>query len=61
MKLAAAPAPRALVTGGSSGIGAAIVAALTAQGASVACTGRSRAALDRIAALTGAWTCVADL
>ncbi len=52
---------RALVTGGSSGIGAALVAALVRRGANVACTGRSRAALDDIAAQTGAWTLAADL
>ena len=42
-----------LVTGGSSGIGAATVRAFVAEGARVAAAGRSRERLDQVAASTG--------
>jgi 3-oxoacyl-[acyl-carrier protein] reductase len=52
---------RAIVTGGSRGIGAATAAVLCTEGARVAVIGRDRAALDRVAAETGAHAVVADL
>lgn len=52
---------RAIVTGGSRGIGAATAAALRAEGAGVAVIGRDRAALDEVAAAHGAHAVVADL
>jgi len=44
----------ALVTGGTSGIGAGVVRRLTADGAQVAFTGSNREAADRLSAETGA-------
>jgi 3-oxoacyl-[acyl-carrier protein] reductase len=52
---------RAIVTGGSRGIGAATASVLSAEGAQVAVIGRDRAALDAVAAETGAHAIVADL
>ncbi len=45
---------RALVTGGTSGIGEAVVELLAAEGARVVFTGRDRARGERVAARTGA-------
>lgn len=45
---------RALVTGGSRGIGRAVAAALIAEGATVTITARGREALERAAAELGA-------
>ncbi len=47
----------ALVTGGTSGIGAGVVRRLTAEGAHVAFTGSRREAADRLSAETGAVFC----
>jgi short-subunit dehydrogenase len=55
------PGARVLVTGASSGIGRALVAALTAGGALVVGTGRDGAALAELAAATGAHPIAADL
>jgi short-subunit dehydrogenase len=55
------PEARVLVTGGSSGIGAAAVAAFAARGCSVVALGRDRAALADVARRTGATPHVADL
>ena len=52
---------RAIVTGGSRGIGAATAAALRAEGAEVAVIGRDRAALDAVVAAHGVHPVVADL
>jgi 3-oxoacyl-[acyl-carrier protein] reductase len=52
---------RAVVTGGSRGIGAATAAALRAEGAAVAVIGRDREALDAVVAAHGAQAVVADL
>lgn len=52
---------RFLVTGGSQGIGAAIVEQARAAGHQVACTGRSQALLDAVAAKTGAHAIRADV
>jgi NAD(P)-dependent dehydrogenase (short-subunit alcohol dehydrogenase family) len=52
---------RALVTGGTSGIGEAIVERLTADGARVVFTGRDRARGERAAASTGAHFVRADV
>lgn len=52
---------RAIVTGGSRGIGAATAAALRAEGAGVAVIGRDRDALDTVAATHGVHAVVADL
>lgn len=51
---------RALVTGGSRGIGKAVAAALIAEGATVTITARGREALERTAADLGAHPVVAD-
>ena len=50
----------AVVTGGGTGIGAAIARRLTADGFSVCVTGRRREPLDAVAAETGALAFVAD-
>lgn len=50
----------ALVTGGGTGIGAAIARRLTADGYGVCITGRRREPLDAVAAETGALPLVAD-
>lgn len=55
------PGTRVLVTGGSSGIGAAAVEAFAARGCDVVALGRDRAALDDVARRTGATSLVADL
>ena len=52
---------RAIVTGGSRGIGAATARALVAEGARVAIIGRDAAALADVAQVTGAHVAVADL
>jgi NAD(P)-dependent dehydrogenase (short-subunit alcohol dehydrogenase family) len=52
---------RALVTGGTSGIGAAIVERLRSEGASVVCTGRDEARGSDLAARTGAEFVRADV
>jgi NAD(P)-dependent dehydrogenase (short-subunit alcohol dehydrogenase family) len=52
---------RALVTGGTSGIGAAIVERLRAEGAAVAFTGRDEARGEAVAARTGASFVRADV
>ena len=52
---------RAVVTGGSRGIGAATAAALVAEGARVAIVGRDREALADVTAATGAHAVAADL
>lgn len=53
--------PVALVTGGGSGIGAAVAAALVKQGWSVVICGRRADALERVALATGAHAFVADV
>lgn len=55
------PGTRVLVTGGSSGIGAATVAAFAARGCHVTALGRDADALGDVAADTGADPHVADL
>ncbi|MFN8025357.1 MAG: SDR family oxidoreductase [Acidimicrobiia bacterium] len=52
---------RAIVTGGSRGIGAATAAVLRAEGAEVAVIGRDRAALDAVVAEHGVHAVVGDL
>src|SRR4051812_49740130 len=52
---------RAIVTGGSRGIGAASAGAFRAEGAEVAVIGRDRDALDTVAAEHGVHAVVADL
>jgi NADP-dependent 3-hydroxy acid dehydrogenase YdfG len=61
-----APAPplagrRILITGGSTGLGAALAAACTAAGASVAIVARGRDKLEAVAEATGALAFPADL
>lgn len=51
----------AVVTGGSSGIGAATAALLARRGCDVVVVGRDAAALSAVAARTGARVCAADL
>ncbi|MFL1453958.1 SDR family NAD(P)-dependent oxidoreductase [Marinobacter sp. GN3S48] len=53
--------PVAIVTGGGSGIGAAIASMLTRQGWSVVICGRRSSTLKRIAETTGAHAVVADI
>jgi NAD(P)-dependent dehydrogenase (short-subunit alcohol dehydrogenase family) len=52
--------PAALVTGGGTGIGAAIARRLTSSGCDVCITGRRRQPLETVAAETGALPVVAD-
>ncbi len=52
---------RILITGGSSGLGAALAAACTEAGALVAVVARGRDRLDEVAAATGAQPVVADI
>ena len=52
---------RALVGGGSAGLGAGIATVLAAEGARVAIVGRTKERLDAAAAATGAVPIVADL
>jgi meso-butanediol dehydrogenase / (S,S)-butanediol dehydrogenase / diacetyl reductase len=52
---------RALVTGGTSGIGASIVQRFRAEGAAVVCTGRDAARGRRLASRTGAEFVAADV
>ena len=52
---------RALITGASSGTGAACAQALAEQGAQVILTGRNEAALEKIADATGGEAITADL
>ena len=52
---------RVLITGGSSGIGAATAEAFAARGFLVAVTGRDKAALDRVARVTGGVSIPGDL
>ena len=52
---------RVLITGGSSGIGAATAAEFAARGFRVAVTGRDARALDRVAAATGGVSIAGDL
>jgi len=52
---------KALVTGGSEGIGKAIALALRAEGAEVAITGRRRDVLERTAAEIDAWALPGDV
>ena len=54
-------AGRVLITGGSSGIGAATAEAFAARGYPVAVTGRDKAALDRVARVTGGVSIPGDL
>src|SRR5690349_8216150 len=51
---------RALVTGGTSGIGTGIVERLRAEGAAIVFTGRDRTRADAVAARTGAVFVPAD-
>lgn len=53
--------PIAIVTGGGSGIGAAIAGTLTKQGWSVVICGRRADALEQTAKTTGAYAVVADI
>lgn len=55
------PGTRVLVTGGSSGIGAATVAAFTDRGCHVVAVGRDTGSLAELARRTGATTCAIDL
>jgi NADP-dependent 3-hydroxy acid dehydrogenase YdfG len=52
---------RVLVTGGSSGLGAALAAACADAGARVAIVARGRDRLDEVAGATGALAVVADV
>jgi NAD(P)-dependent dehydrogenase (short-subunit alcohol dehydrogenase family) len=52
---------KVLVTGGSRGIGAAVVRALSARGDEVLAVGRDRATLDRVCGETGATPLVLDV
>lgn len=55
------PSARFLVTGGSQGIGAAIVSAARTAGHQVVFTGRNQSLLDRLATSTGAFGLAADV
>jgi 3-oxoacyl-[acyl-carrier protein] reductase len=55
------PARRVLITGGSQGIGAALVARARTAGHSVVFTGRDARAIEHVAAATGAFGFVADV
>jgi short-subunit dehydrogenase len=57
----ASRAGRVLITGGSSGIGAATAEAFAARGFRVAVTGRDKEALDRVARATGGVSIPGDL
>ncbi len=52
---------RFLITGGSQGIGAALVDLARAAGHQVVFTGRNQALLDAVAVRTGAWACAGDV
>lgn len=52
---------RAAITGGTSGLGLALVRILTTRGAQVAFVARTQAAVERIAAETGAFGIVGDI
>ena len=52
---------RVLITGGSSGLGAALAAACAREGASVAVIGRDRERLDAVSEATGAVPVAADI
>jgi meso-butanediol dehydrogenase/(S,S)-butanediol dehydrogenase/diacetyl reductase len=52
--------PAVLITGGGSGIGAAVAARMAQAGYAVCVTGRRRAPLERVAAATGGIALVAD-
>ena len=52
---------RFLITGGSQGIGAALVARARTAGHSVVFTGRDARAIEHVAAATGAFGFVADV
>src|SRR5581483_2355450 len=52
--------PAVLITGGGTGIGAAVAARMSDAGYAVCVTGRRRAPLDEIAAATGALAIPAD-
>ncbi|OQO93900.1 short-chain dehydrogenase [Saccharomonospora piscinae] len=56
-----APGTRVLVTGGSSGIGAATAATFASRGCAVVVVGRDSGALTEVARRTGARPCRADL
>lgn len=58
--MARLPGIRALVTGGTSGIGASVVERFRAEGAAVVCTGRDQARGSKVAAREGAQFLVAD-
>ncbi|WP_298181681.1 SDR family NAD(P)-dependent oxidoreductase [Saccharomonospora sp.] len=55
------PGTRVLITGGSSGIGAATAEAFAARGCRVVVAGRNAAALTELARRIGGTSCVADL
>lgn len=61
MTVAIGPGCNAVVTGGSSGIGAATAGVLAARGCGVTVVGRDADALAAVAARTGGRVCVADL
>lgn len=61
VNVAIGPGRSAVVTGGSSGIGAATATLLAARGCDVTVTGRDPEALAEVASRTGGRACVADL